>query len=236
MLSKYNVRWLYTADFIQTLEYYAKCLTEKVMSSFDDISAEARKVAQETQNQFTGGDLADIAEHVRDAEVDFCLMAHGMIQGIRNMFTAGLYHLFEQQLLRLHRQELLFEIWSPYEEPPREWLCVKEAQKRLLRDYKIDITAFASWSTLEELRLVANTVKHAEGDSCTKLKRTRPDLFIDPVLEDLMLEDTSKRYRPVYQPLAGEDLYISLKEFIRYVAVTKQFWKELEQALDQLPD
>jgi hypothetical protein len=239
MLSKYNLRWLYTSDFIQTIDYYAKSLHEKVLPSFSDIAEEADRVEKETANQLSSFDPADIAEHVIDAGVDFTLMAHGVVQGIINMFTAGLYHLFEQQLLWLYRQELLWEWFRQV--PPvnllnKDLLTVVQAQKRLLQDYKIDLTVFTSWSTLEELRLVANVVKHADGRSCDDLKQRRLDLFIHPTMKDeTLLDDSILRRRPVYQPLSGEDIYISPEEFTRYVEATKKFWQEFAEAVDQLP-
>ena len=42
-----------------------------------------------------------------DAGLDFYMMARGIMQGVINIFTAGLYHLFEQQLLCIHRTALL---------------------------------------------------------------------------------------------------------------------------------
>jgi hypothetical protein len=38
----------------------------------------------------------------------------------------------------------------------------------------------------------------------------------------------------VYEPLAGDDLYISLEAFTEYANATKQFWEELTQAVEQL--
>lgn len=136
MLYKYNLRWLYTSNFIQTIDYYAKSLHEKVLPSFNDIAEEAHKVEKEISSQLSHCDSADIAEQVINAGADFTLMAHGVVQGIINMFTAGLRHLFEQQVLWLYRQELLYEWFGKV--PPARLLDVKKAQKRLLRDYKID--------------------------------------------------------------------------------------------------
>jgi len=235
MLSKYNLRWLYTSDFISTIDYYAKSLHTKVLPAFDDIAEEADRVEKETANRLSHCDPADIAEHVRDAGVDFTLMAHGVVQGIVNMFTAGLHHLFEQQLLWLYRQELLVEWFRAV--PPSALLTVQQARKRLLQDYQIDIEAFTSWSKLEELRLVANVVKHTDGPSCDALKQKRPDLFIHPTMkDDTPPDDPTVRRSPVYQPLSGEDIYISPEEFTRFVEATKKFWQERADAVDQLPD
>jgi hypothetical protein len=38
--------------------------------------------------------------------------------------------------------------------------------------------------------------------------------------------------RPVLQPLAGQDVYISPEEFAKYVEAVKMFWEELATAFD----
>jgi hypothetical protein len=58
-------------------------------------------------------------------------MARGIMQGVINMFTAGLYHLFEQQLLCIHRTALL----RPCEQKTLKLLNTMEARRRLLDDY-----------------------------------------------------------------------------------------------------
>lgn len=101
--------------------------------------------------------------------------------------------------------------------------------------HQIDIYGFAAWNKLQELPLVANTVKHADGRSCDELKQCRPDLFLAPGLEDRPWPPDILARVPVYEPLAGDDLYPSLEEFMKYADATKQFWEELAQAVAQLP-
>ena len=60
----------------------------------------------------------------------------------------------------------------------------EEAKKRLLSVYGIKIEAFHSWNKINELRLVANTAKHADGTSCEELKRLRPEHFTYPALKE----------------------------------------------------
>jgi hypothetical protein len=59
------------------------------------------------------------------------------------------------------------------------------------------------WSVVDELRLVANVAKHAEGDSATKLRALRPALFVS--------ESAEKQTRPAtaassYDALRRRDL------------------------------
>lgn len=98
-------------------------------------------------------------------------------------------------------------------------------EKRLLRG-GIDVRAFSSWAGVDELRLVANAVKHADGLSAKKLYEQRPDLFTHPELPKNAL--FSARAQPrVFMPLLGEDLYVSLEDLRKYRDAVVQFWEEL---------
>jgi hypothetical protein len=234
VVNKYLLRALYLNSFVQEIDYFSRSLNQKILPAFNDIDEEAKRVEVEAYERLSqvGNpewfDPADIAEDVYHAGVDFAIMASGIVQGITNMFAAGLYHLFEQQFLKFHRKELLL----PKEENEPSLLNLKEAQERLLRDYQIDIRTFESWSKLDELRLVSNCVKHADGPSCQQLKDKRLDLFVYPSSGKDESEMAFAVSAQVFQPLAGEGLYISVEEFNKYVEAVKQFWNELGKAFD----
>lgn len=233
--NKHFLRVLYLDGFMQAIEYFARALNTKVLPAFSDISEEASKVEQDTADRLSRAsdpewyDPASIAEPAFHAGVDFYIMATGIAQGITNMFAAGLYHLFEQQLLKFHRRELLMR----YEEDDPALLTLSEAQKRLREHDEIDITTFASWGILQQLRLIANCVKHAEGPSCEQLKQTRPDLFVYPSSRKNEWDIAFAKAAPVFQPLAGEDFFLTLDEFNKYVDAVKQFWAEFGEAFDR---
>ena len=50
--------------------------------------------------------------------------------------------------------------------------------------FQVDLTQFPSWPVIEELRLVANTAKHAEGQSADQLRRIRPEIFHSPIIRN----------------------------------------------------
>src|SRR5262245_13248989 len=55
VLSKYNFHWMYTSEFIATIDYYARSLRDKVIPAFNDMSEDATKVEDEAYSRF-GGD------------------------------------------------------------------------------------------------------------------------------------------------------------------------------------
>jgi hypothetical protein len=141
VVDKYHFRWMYVNDFILTVDYFAKTLNQKVLPAFDSIWEEARQAAEQAYERASRffdpekDDPADYAEVASNTEIDFAIMASGMMQGITNLFAAGLYHLFEQWLLKFHRRELLYM----GEDDDLSLISWKEAKRRLLDVYKIQI-------------------------------------------------------------------------------------------------
>ncbi|MFZ0931512.1 MAG: hypothetical protein WAN11_23110, partial [Syntrophobacteraceae bacterium] len=104
----------------------------------------------------------------------------------------------------------------------------------LKADVSIDVTVFPTWPSLEELRLVANTIKHAEGGSAEALRGRRPDLFIHPAAREGEDSTATPFQSRVRKPLFGEDLYLTTDDFSRYVEGVITFWSELADAMEKL--
>ncbi len=159
-------------------------------------------------------------------------MMSSITQGLINLFAAGLYHLFEQQLMYIYSRWLNCPDGS-------QSLKFNELRKEFAKA-NIEMDKFKSYKKLQELRHIANCVKHGEGDdrdSCATLRQLRPDLFesIAFLSSSLPLDESweaFKRRRPVRQPLGGEDMYISEKEFDCYVSEVESFWDELADILE----
>ena len=84
---------------------------------------------------------------------------------------------------------------------------------------------YDSAATLHELRDVANAVKHAEGDAVQSLRERRPDLGIHPFLRE---DETFRRFEgipSVYQPPAGEGIYVSDHDLTSYFDGVESFSK-----------
>lgn len=216
--------------FISEIDLFARCLTNKVIPAFDNLEEESENIAErEFENRISSfgseTDLADVAEEAEDKAIDYYVMMKKMLQGIINMFAVGLYHFFEQKLFFFHRKELL----SREEEDNTDLLKIGEVTIRLANN-GINIKKFKSWKKIDELRLVANTAKHADGQSSEELKKLRPKLFWRP---DFIDGFDSLKLPPisVYQPLMGESFYITHQEFMLYVKAVKDFWFEMVDAL-----
>jgi hypothetical protein len=159
-------------------------------------------------------------------------------QGLLNLGAAGLYHVVEQRLAFYIRtlitgfQELQakkFPATKKQQEVRSKFL--KQAGKKiymcgmikLLNEVNVDVTRFASWNTVEELELVANTVKHASEDASKELRQRRPHLFEVPEFYPPKLS--------VVAPLAGDDFFVKREDFKRYGESVVQFFGEFADAI-----
>ena len=84
-----------------------------------------------------------------------------------------------------------------------------------LNHFAIDLRTLIAWSKIDELRLAANAVKHAEGSAAQRLRQVRPELFQHPLVRHLM-PDMSTSVLPVRTPLAGDNLYMTEDLFDEY--------------------
>jgi hypothetical protein len=99
-----------------------------------------------------------------------------MYQATLNLFSAGLFHVIEQQLAELTRDAAIEkEVSDTKLEVVVDWYR---------KNCQLDLTQFSSWPVIEELRLVANTTKHAEGPSANQLRTKNPKLFQYPPLRN----------------------------------------------------
>jgi hypothetical protein len=82
---------------------------------------------------------------------------------------------------------------------------------------------------IDELRYVANAVKHGEGPATGKLKSLRPELFTDPAYANIEGFDGMRIFeiRKFAAPLAGEDLFVSEDLLMRYAEASVSFFLEI---------
>jgi hypothetical protein len=153
------------------------------------------------------GDGSDEAEHAFDIGLSFYENISDMYQTTLNLFAAGLFHAVEQQLADLTRDGAI-EIAAPDTQ-------LQRVQAWYLRHFELDLERFPSWAAVDELRLVANTTKHAEGPAARQLREIRPRLFQKPILRKVD-PDTPIFHMPVNLPLGGDGLYITSDDFRAY--------------------
>lgn len=217
--------------FVPHLRRLVDTLESRLLPVFENLAEEASKVEAETYEEL-GRSLADPdldpsvpAELAHDAGLDHYAGMQAVRQTLLNSFATLLYHAWEQQVLEFHSREVL----DPRNERDPVLWTIRVFRERL-SDHGIRIESFASWPTIDELRLVANTAKHAEGSSAAQLKKTRPSIFENPALEGLPFGGGYIAPR-VYAPMSGEDLFVRVTDLRRYSKATVMFWEELGDAV-----
>ena len=213
-------------EFAPQIKAIVDVLEERLLPNIAEeiIEAESKRISDEKWEEFmsmpgTGDeDPGDFVDPALNAGISHYGLMIGIRQGMINQFAAVLYHAFEQQVMFFHRKNVL-----NYNEENDPKLFTIPKFKRRLQHLGIKIDDLASWQKIEELRLVANTVKHAEGGSSHKLRDIRSDLFKDPNMSDISMYSAP----PIFQPLFGDGLYLSLKDIEDYRDHLVRFWQVL---------
>jgi len=227
--------------FVSEIEWCRKVVLEHMLLSIPDASTEANLAADDawdrvltwcSDGERDPGDYADWA-------IEQGVETHGRFASIRqasvNMFTVMLWHLVEQQMLQLHiRGGLGLDADEEREvrqnpDARRRLFNTKEFHKRL--DAKRwSMKELPSWVNVEELELVANSVKHGPGWSLDRLATVRPDL-----LEHPSVGDTFPRFPPdpswVQRPAGGADLYVHDEDVATYFEAVISLWQEFASLL-----
>ena len=103
----------------------------------------------------------------------------------------------------------------------------------------INLRQLPAWHKIRELECVANTVKHGEGPSATKLRKIRPDLFEHPVTRTILPKSSWNAVQEdpleLRSPLAG-DLYITKEQFAEFAGTTEKFLREIVDYFEKHAD
>lgn len=102
----------------------------------------------------------------------------------------------------------------------------------------IDLAQYAHWQTIdEELRRVANTVKHADGNSAVALRAKKPDFFRNPALsgriDDLPFVG-DEAISPIRGPLFGDGFYLPADALYAYGSNIIDFLEAFASDLEDL--
>ena len=234
MAKAWNPFWIEAiqTEFIPQINYIADVLEERLLPNIaeENIEAESKRISYEKWEEFmstpgTGEENpGDFVDSALDAGISHYGLMTGIRQGLLNLFAVALFHAFEQQILLFHRKNVL----QVEEENDDKLFKMLEFQQRL-EEFDIKITEFASWPKIDELRLLANAVKHAQGNSSHRLREVRPDLFEDPHTADISMYSAP----PIFQPLVGDGLYVALHDLGDYRNSLIRFWEDLAEQLQR---
>jgi hypothetical protein len=228
-----HLAWQFGTFAVPCFRAYRDHILTDVLSGYANMDEYARRVADEAYRQmgarFAGedycGDPGDAAEAASEQGQVYYEMMAGMRQATINLHAAGLFHLLEQQLGNLiHCVRNSEHPDNAGEEPKSNIHAYAKWYRRYLG---LDLEKLVEWPKIDELRLVANAVKHAKGDSEAELRVKRPDLFQHPIRAEMGLSGVATREEPLRLPLAGDGLFITEAVFNEYATAVYDFVLEI---------
>jgi hypothetical protein len=203
-----------------------------VLPAFGNIDDRANQVADDYFNrvgsmpasEYQSFDMSDVADDAQAHSLDWWEMMTSLRQTMLNLLAAGLFHLVEQQLAALSRDNAVSET-------PVTSTKLWDVADWYLKTLRLDLKKLNSWPKIDELRLVANAVKHGQHREKEKLRDLRPELFLNPMYAQLYEEDA--RYKreqigkQVIAPLSGEEFFVT-EEFLKgYAEAAETFFVEI---------
>jgi len=224
---------------IRPIIAFREYIFSDVLPAFSNLDQRANKIADEyfegmgaqPADEDFDGDMSGYAEEARDQGQSWYDMMKSLRQTMLNLLAAGLFHLVEQQLGALCRDAGFLN--KPLKETKLEVLT-----KWYKAHTGVEFETMPSWALIDELRYVANTVKHGEGPSARTLKSLRPELFRDPTFATIVNELGLSPFetRRVEAPLAGEDLFVTEELLRKYAEGSESFFREIAAYFDAHED
>lgn len=229
MTHLYFCQWTRIAA-IKSTNVYRDEFSSRLMPAFDNIDEEANVVAQEVWDaamslQYNGDEYYDLgmfADSAQEAGMEAFENLHFVKQQLLGLAVAGLYHLWERTLKQFISKEYR-----------RHRLDEKYVTKLVKMDFNdlsevlsrfgYDLSKTLHFNILNELRLVANTIKHGDGVSCDALATIAPDLFSQGHI--------SYKDKPTF-----DDLELSNSDFTRYANGVEIFWTLFPDKLNLVDD
>ncbi len=221
-------------DNIPEIERVREALLMQMLPALPDAAREAEAHQQAvwdaamSQASDGSGDPGDLAEWAQEKGIERFRHLAGVRQAAINMAAVMLWHLLEQQILSFHHGQVLTvdEKDEALNDPNvyRKLYTLTAFQDRL-EEGGFGLDRISVWAKVDELRLLANTVKHGAGVSAKQLHCLRPDLFSPPGIGDITGGFPPGALK-VMRPAAGEDLFATEQDLVDYFDAAVAFWGE----------
>lgn len=212
--------------FCKQITTFLGAITNRILPTFDQIESEAKIVADREWERLgklsssEDSDGSSEAEHALEAGITYYSALAAVHQTLINLTAVAMNHMFEQRALHFCKQmHLNF--------PNDKGLTFLEKFNKCIASKGIILEKSSACPKIEELRHLANVIKHAEGNSAEKLRKLRPDLFVHPVLQKDSAFNFGISDPQVSLPLSGEDIYCTIDDLEVYRSALVSFWQEL---------
>ncbi len=204
---------------------YLRVIKEKLYPLFHDVDAEIEKEMAEVEDNLSRhfdpewDDPADFYDMLYDKSIDYGISLCEINGYVALLSIAGLYHLWERRATEF----LIREMARCWKEELLKITTFDDIRHNFL-DYGIKLENFNFYSNLNELRLVANAVKHGDGQSLDELRKTDAAILYDGGGQG---EIHTGKYT-----ISSIDLYPTKEHIDRYGDAVVQFWEHTFWAKD----
>ena len=221
----------------QEILLFNNTFKERIFPAFSNIEQEADKISNDFYNDninisysdYDNIEPAEIAENATEIGIEYYGKYSLMRYNTLAMWISMLYQFWEQQI-----RKFLYDEESHCFNIEFKKFCTSGINdiKEEFKYHNINIEKLSCWASINELRLVCNTLKHGNGGSAQELKNISPRFFIREGLEEF---DLLSMYNTT---LLEETLNINEQDFYNYCDVLIEFWNELPERMysDEIKD
>lgn len=221
--------------FQKPYDYYLDVYFNKVAVVFENLEEEADEIARnyyEKLGEYFNPDIhdeSDFADSAFEKGLEYYEAISLVKYNNKLMWISTMYQFWEQQVRKFLYDEITHSGYTLFDEKGKELTfktyCTNFGKIRdEFESFGQKLEELNCWSTIRELKLLANVIKHGEGRASTDLEKIRPDFFNSEVTHSNLM----KSYRTV---LNERVLNIKDSEFIRYKEALQSFWTELPERL-----
>ncbi|MCI1580606.1 MAG: hypothetical protein LKH93_16875 [Clostridium beijerinckii] len=213
-----------------------KQIKELFLDRIQPIFADAEKEATVYQNQLWDNivnqpcydeesiiDPSDFVEAVQDASLEKYELLSLMHYRNISMWISCMCQVWEQQLFSFIYHEALSEGFEYTKSDLKRGFALS---KDIFEWHQQPFETLDCWPKIKELRALVNVIKHSEGESEQKLRKIRPDYFVQNIGIDNY--DLLSLY---HSTLLEATLQIKEKDFIDYYNALIGFWNELPERM-----
>lgn len=222
-------------QFVDQLRRLRDAVEKRILPAFADVPGEgdaiAEKVFQERVKDGGGHDdpnydSSQDSVAAREATFEHFARMTTLEQLFISAMVVTTSHLFEQQLTALVRR-----VYPPLEGKAAKALAnqARDTFKSMVKDRSnVEVDSLPGWGKAEELRFVANAIKHADSGSAAEyVRQHRRDLLTHPSVKSEGMPGTSHVPDPLEFPSFGEDIYVTSDHLAEYIVALCSFWDAL---------
>ncbi|MGE7916968.1 hypothetical protein EYB33_19105 [Lysinibacillus sphaericus] len=222
--------------FQKPYDYYLDVYLNKIAVVFNNLEEEANEMAQSHYDELgqyfdpDSHDYEDFADMAFEKGLEYYEAVSLVRYNNKLMWISTIYQFWEQQVRKFLFDEIKHSgitlLTKKGKEIEFSSFCTRGINdiKEQFRGFGRDLEKMLCWETIEELRLLANVIKHGDGGSAIELEELRPDFFISEVTENNLM----KVHRTV---LNEQVLNVKDSDFIKYKEALQSFWEELPERL-----